>query len=144
MENASKALLIAGAVLIVILLIGIGMLIYSKSTGVIDTAASTMNSQEIQSFNSQFTPYEGTQKGSSVKSLISTITANNATYQNETDKKVTITIGVGDLQEGIGENKVESAEQMSGVSAKISTSHSYKVTFTEYKNGLISNIRIEP
>lgn len=67
-----------------------------------------------------------------------TIFLKNKCYQNETDKKVTITIGVCELQVGIGENKVESAEQMSGASAKVSTSHSYKVRFTEYKNRTIT------
>ena len=37
MENASKALLIAGTILIVILLIAVGMLVYSKSRDTIDT-----------------------------------------------------------------------------------------------------------
>ena len=38
-----------------------------------------MNSQKIQAFNGQFTPYEGTKKGSEIKSLISTVNASNAT-----------------------------------------------------------------
>ena len=37
MENATKALLIAGAVLIVILLIGVGMLIFNSSTQPVQT-----------------------------------------------------------------------------------------------------------
>ena len=38
MENASKALLIAGSVLIVILIIGVGMLVYSSMQGKIGRA----------------------------------------------------------------------------------------------------------
>ena len=42
MENASKALLIAGAILICILLIAIGMYIYNSAQGTIKTAAGQM------------------------------------------------------------------------------------------------------
>jgi len=91
MENASKALLIAGAVLIVILLIGIGMLIYSRSTGVVQTASDSMSSQEIQAFNSQFELYRGEQKGSAVKRLIATVIASNANYGSDSPKRIIIT-----------------------------------------------------
>ena len=36
MENASKALIIAGAILLSILLIGLGMMVYSKAKGTLD------------------------------------------------------------------------------------------------------------
>lgn len=133
MENASKALLIAGSVLIVLLLIGVGMLIYSRATGVIDTAASTMNSQEIQAFNSQFTPYEGNQKGASIRSLISKVIANNATYKDSENRQVYIIYG----------EETKEATNLSKISAAMNTGKTYKVTFTEYNNGLIKKITIE-
>ena len=40
MENASKALLIAGAILIVILLIAVGMMVYNGAKGSIDKGIS--------------------------------------------------------------------------------------------------------
>ena len=43
MENASKALLIAGAILIVILLIAIGVLLYTNSKEVIDTSTGKVS-----------------------------------------------------------------------------------------------------
>ena len=150
MENASKALLIAGAVLIVILLIGIGMLIYSKSTGVIDTAASTMNTQEIQAFNSQFTPYEGEQKGSSVRALISTVIANNGNYGEYSNKSVGFKIS--SLRDrdysnfsanGIYSNDISNSSTLSKLSTLIETGKTYKITMSDYENGLIKWIRIE-
>ena len=140
MENASKALLIAGAVLIVILLIGIGMLIYSRSTGVIDTAASTMNSQEIQSFNSQFTPYEGTQKGPSVRALLSTVIANNGTYAGG-DKVVNID-AAGLNIDGVTES-TNDASTISTISSQLNTATSYVITMSGFSNGgLINEITI--
>jgi len=41
MENASKALLIAGAVLIVILLISLGLVMYNASKGTTESATET-------------------------------------------------------------------------------------------------------
>ena len=82
MENASKALIIAGAILIAILLITIGILLINSGSGVAESGTREMASQEIQIFNSQFTPYEGTKKGSELKSLFSKVQASNATDRN--------------------------------------------------------------
>lgn len=78
MENASKALLIAGAVLIVIVLISVGMLILNSTNDVTTQAGDTSTSQAIQTFNSSFVQYEGSQKGSTVKNLKQTVKASNA------------------------------------------------------------------
>jgi len=136
MENASKALLIAGAVLIVILLIGIGMLIYSRSTGVVQTAAESMNSQEIQAFNSKFSPYEGTQKGSTVKTLMSTVIANNGSSANQVQVESTIT--TNQL------TATATANSISTFSAGLNDSTNYSVSFEYSDKGLINKVKIAP
>lgn len=140
MENASKALLIAGAVLIVILLIGIGMLIYSKSTGVVDTAASTMNTQEIQMFNSQFSVYEGEQEIGSVKSLIQGIIANNATHKNDANKVVGITL----TNKNGASNSTWSASKPTDISNNITknlkSGSTYRVAFAYETNGYVKDV----
>ena len=69
MENASKALIIAGAILLAILLITLGIYIFQQAQSTVNN--SGMSQAEIQTFNSQFTKYEGEKiKGSAVKSLI--------------------------------------------------------------------------
>lgn len=84
MENATKALMIAGAVLLAIMIIGIGMLIYNNSIGSVNQAISNMSQQEKQMFNNQFVSYEGTKSGSNVKTLISAvITSNNQITQED-------------------------------------------------------------
>ena len=68
MENASKALLIAGAILICILLIAIGMYIYNSAQETITTAASQMDQQSKNMYNATVSKYLGDSKsGSSVK-----------------------------------------------------------------------------
>lgn len=98
MENASKALIIAGAILISILLISVGVMIMGSTEGMQDTMATSMSEQEIEAFNSKFLKYEGTRvKASNVKTLISKIassnTANEATSAD--DEKFVAVSGIG-------------------------------------------------
>ena len=82
MENASKALLIAASVLIAIALIAIGIRILSATSGVttqVDRVSSTL---EASIFNSQFTKYEGNQKGSDVKALLRLVINSNTRGDN--------------------------------------------------------------
>ena len=48
MENASKALIIAGAILLSIAIIGIGMAVFQMASGTISSA--NMSAQEIEAF----------------------------------------------------------------------------------------------
>ena len=66
MENASKALIIAGAILISILIIAIGMYIYTNSQASITNATSQMSTQEKAAFNQTWTTYEGQDRKSVV------------------------------------------------------------------------------
>ena len=89
MENASKALLIAGAILIVIVLISIGMLIVNSTNDVTEQAQTTAAGQSIQIFNSKFIQYEGKQKGSTVKNLYQSVMASNAANADSGERQVT-------------------------------------------------------
>lgn len=83
MENASKALIIAGAILLSILIIAIGMYIYNSSQNSITEAGSQIDAQEKQNFNQQWEMYEGKQSGSNVRSLISKMASNAKTNEEE-------------------------------------------------------------
>ena len=86
MENASKALIIAGAILLSILIIAIGMYIYNSSTNSIYSAGDQISAQDKEAFNSQWTSYEESQPGSSVKSLISRLISNASANKAEKTK----------------------------------------------------------
>lgn len=92
MENASKALLIAGAILLSILIIAIGMSIYNSASSTINDSVGAMSTQEKDAFNNQFTSYEGAQSGSKVKALIGVLIANSNTYMDEPTKIPTVTV----------------------------------------------------
>ena len=148
MENASKALVIAGAILISILIIAIGMYIYSSSTNSITSGIRQMDTQERQAFNSQWTSYEGTQTGSQIKTLITTLISNADTYQDEAHKVVglqiqsdanntsntTITYTDGQLSSFIGSLNTEYT--------KVKSNHKYTVTFDYQNTSIIRQINV--
>ncbi len=76
MENASKALIIAGAILLAILLISLGIMIYTSAQDTVSD--SGMDRAAITSFNNQFLKYEGDIKGTMVKSMIQEVLAVNS------------------------------------------------------------------
>lgn len=83
MENATKALVIAGAVLVTILLISVGITIFNSAKSPLDDASNNTASYAIDQFNSKFNGYLGEKvKGSNVKSLLNEVRSSNAT--NET------------------------------------------------------------
>ena len=59
MENASKALITAGAVLLAILIVSLGVKIKKNMSNSV-TSDSSLQKEEISTFNSKMTPYLGT------------------------------------------------------------------------------------
>lgn len=82
MENASKALIIAGAILVSILLISVGVLIINSTRNITEQPGQITDTMEKDNFNAQFTVFEGTANSAAqIKSLVSKIKASNATYE---------------------------------------------------------------
>ena len=96
MENASKALLIAGAILICILLIAIGMYIYNSANATVNSAVSQMSQQEKDIYNAKVNSYVGEAiKGSEVKSMIDNVISMNQENATKSGKFISITaVGV--------------------------------------------------
>lgn len=127
MENASKALIIAGSVLIAILLISLGLLIFKSTSGATDQTQDLGKILEVQQFNSQFLKYCGTSvKGSQVRTLCEVIIAHNA----NSDNKVSI-------------NNKSDATGISDIRNSIKTNQNYKVTQNINGSGLIDSITVQ-
>lgn len=121
MENASKALIIAGAILLAILLISLGIMIFNQAQDI--AAGAGMDEAAKTAFNNKFVKYEGTQKGTMVKALIQEVLASNAS--EDCPQQVTVNNAGGDTIS--------------------SSSYDRKTTYTvtlQYTNGLVSNIVI--
>lgn len=139
MENASKALIIAGAILLAILLISMGMLVLNKATGFLD--GDQLDEAAVSTFNQKFTKYEGEKvKGSSVRSLISEISAYNGSDE-AADNKQYIEVISG------SSNKAPSTTAgtpptLKDTGAVVNTKY-YKVEITQRANkGKVSQITI--
>ena len=76
MENASKALIIAGAILLAILLVSLGIMVYNNAK---ETASGgNLDTEEAQAFNTRISQYCGTRKSATdMTSLVDAIAASN-------------------------------------------------------------------
>lgn len=59
MENASKALLIAGGVLIAMLILTVGIFLFNTSGQLGKAYEKTLSESEVRNFNTNFTKFEG-------------------------------------------------------------------------------------
>ena len=131
MENASKALIIAGAILISILIISLGVIIYQQAAGVINNNA--MSEVEVTQFNEPFLSYTGSNvRGANVNALINKVQSNNSTYADDDSKRIEVTGAI-----------TLSADVNAVPSAKAKTGKTYKVEVeSKTKGGLVSKIKI--
>lgn len=130
MENASKALIIAGAILLAILIISLGIMILNQAQDTIN--GSGMSKAEIQAFNAQFTKYEGTRRGSEIRNLVQEVVASNSLPENSAtgaNRQVTVTMGGTTIVSGTTVTNIND----------IQNTHNYTVTCT-YTDGIVSGI----
>lgn len=139
MENASKALLIAGAILICILLIGVGMLVFNGAQETISGGLSSMDESAKQQFNAKFTQYEGKKSGSNVRALIGNIITNNSTNQEVDGKLVELVIEKTSFKPTTSDLKMD---EMSAEKAKINTGAQYNVVISYSKDGLVNKVTV--
>lgn len=153
MENASKALIIAGAILLSILIIALGIYVFNMAKGSFD--GNQLSEMEKSTFNQQFSIYEGKQAGSTIKNLIDKIIANASTNSGAQDRLPTIqyTQGNGSVASGTyafnvqitsgTDNSVNDCiNDMNTLRTSISDKHIYNVSYTMNTDGLVDNITI--
>ena len=136
MENASKALIIAGAVLISILLISLGIMIYNQAKQVTDN--TNLDEVSVTTYNEKFNQYLGEKvKAPVVTSLVGAVNQNNTTTSSGTaGNKITI-VNAGSVATGI---TAKADNTYTGVASSANT---YKVEVTGYSTtGQISQITI--
>ena len=132
MENASKALIIAGAILLAILIISLGIMIYNQASGVVDSNA--MDEVAVTSFNEKFRQYEGQNvRGANVKALINSIAQNNLSNQGDESKRVEL------MFDGTSKGKITSS---TGID--VQTGKSYTVEcVTDDQSGYIKTVKVQ-
>lgn len=95
MENASKALLMAGTILISLMVISALVFAYRDLTSVKRQESENQKVEEIAEFNKSFESYEKDLKGTQIFSLANKITDYNEKYvknMNEGYEEITLTV----------------------------------------------------
>lgn len=139
MENASKALIIAGAILLSILIISLGIMVYNNAQDTVGSA--NLDQQEIAAFNAQFTPYQGTAvSASQVNSLIQQVLAANQAEANE-GTGITVSITYPPATDSTAEATINGTSVPVNTISTVATGTTYTVVF-EYTNSLVSNITV--
>ena len=129
MENATKALLIAAAVLVAILIISLGLAVYNKASSATDSA--DLSGAEIQAQNEKFLKYEGKNKrGSEVNALLETVINYNLTTNSAT--KVTVA----------GTPSLDSNAKK--ITTKADTSKLYSIVCERDTSGVVYKITVTP
>lgn len=138
MENATKALLIAAAVLVAILIISLGLVVYNMAAETVNNSAN-LSQQEIQTFNEQFTQYQGDNvRGSNVNALLKTALNNNITKSQEGKKAMKVKVTLEGTVVLAGEDGSETS-----LSKRADASKMYKVQVDQDgEGGLVHSITI--
>ena len=147
MENASKALIIAGAILLSIAIIGVGMFVFNSVSDAI-TDSSDLTAQQANAYNQEFTNYNGKQRGTQVKQLCDKVSSHN---RNALDASELIAITNEDLSENT-DFPAPTAEDAEGTTtaeinqfkAGILSGKTYNVTFAyDPDSGLVTKVGIQ-
>lgn len=90
MENASKALIIAGAILLSILIISLGIMVYNNAKNTVSN--QNLNKEEVRVFNSEWESYVGNNRSlSDVRTMFFAVMSHNGS-ENKVGTQRLITI----------------------------------------------------
>lgn len=153
MENASQALIIAGAILLAILIIAIGMYIYNAANTTIQDSMTGMNASQIEAFNSNYENYKGKQSGAQVSALAGRLIANAKTYEAEPGKIPNVVCNqiavsganaptVNAVADNTSGNQASYINEVSKLKNFIESKHTYTITMDYNGEGVISSINI--
>lgn len=139
MDNAAKALIIAGAILLSILIIALGVTIFSNAQSGISDSLARMDQHAREAFNSQFSQLEGENvKGIKVKELIRTLRQNAVTNMDDLAKRPAFKIG----SQNATSNDTEYEKKLDTANNEIKNNKTYNIKITEHNKGIVSSIEV--
>lgn len=121
MENASKALIIAGSVLISVMIIAVAVYIFQRGRNLSDETASRSETADIQAFNAQFIDYETVWNYGNV--ISNGDSGNNARY-----------VASSSL------NKISDVISAANLAASVNSQNNYGYSFVDTRNGYIETV----
>lgn len=153
MENASKALIIAGAILLAILIIGLGMVIYQKASGVMSDGTSGLESTKISTYNAEFEQYNGAQTGSNARALYQKLQEHNRNNADDTSLQIACEVKTTSVEQTNAKNTADTdvstlvepgdtAPTLTQLTS-IKAGNKYYVSFQYSKAGYVSKCTIQ-
>ena len=132
MENASKALIIAGSILIALIIISLGIVVFINLSGTVGRQTD-LDEQVKSSFNADIVPYLGKNvSGSDVNTLIQRVISINNVSKREGDTYKYVTLNY--------KGKSITVDKMDFI--RVDSAYYYKVEGKYDVNGLITTIDI--
>lgn len=127
MENASKALIIAGAILLSILIIGLGMYIYTQASS--SMKGANLDPQKVSAYNSEFESYEGIKSGTDLRALLDLVRSHNNANANDDTLKITVVSGATATTVTAPQTTNVSASDINTIKASVKAGYTYKIDF---------------
>ena len=143
MENASKALIIAGAILLSILLISLAIMVYNQAKGTINDA--NLDAETIQTFNTKISQYCGSNKdAATMNSLMDAIAASNGAQKGKNPAHY-ISFDTSGCQNTVTKkaNITVTASSTNVEYPRFGATATYSATYTTDANGYINKVTIK-
>lgn len=142
MENASKALIIAGAILLSISIIAIGMAVFRQAQEAME--GTGLSTEKISTYNAPFEKYEGTKSGSEIKTLCNQVVKNhNLAHTDDVSQQIQLEYNDNPTKEVNTTLRDATYSNSFLTDNKIASGKTYKVTLGyNAKSGLIVSIGI--
>ena len=135
MENLSKALIIAGAILLSILLISVGILIYNGTNQIVSgTVINESMKMQLMQYNKQYEMYEGIQSSANIIQLLN-MAANNNKELYKDDKNTQLCVCIRSNSTNILSKAAKSTNKQMKVGL---TSRSYGVKYPSSIKEIVS------
>lgn len=133
MENASKALLIAGGVLIALIIITMFIIMFNRMASIQKEQEEQTKIEQLSAFNAEFEAYnKKIMYGTDVITLINKVAENNKKYAENNDYQITLILDGAE---------VTSSSHLIGTDAERTI---FKCTNIKYNNlGRVSKMEIE-
>ena len=113
MENASKALIMAGSVLIGVIIISIGVLFINSTSMLSQSYDEKLEADSINGYNNKFLIYAKNNNAQDMVSLYNLIVENNIKYEGTADRQVELIVDSTKWENKTPENLVDAMKSES-------------------------------
>lgn len=147
MENASKALIIAGAILLSILIISLGIGVFNAAKE--GSGTQELDATQIQTFNNKWEGYaKGSHTASKIRDILNAVVTHNISEENAgTNNYVDLNVEETDSQKtyscvnGSDTNTASFRTSVQGI--KLDNKSKYEIDLEYAENGLVCQLNIK-